>query len=100
MIAERTQISYDALEKMALTNARNADANARIAKKGWRMVNGEKLMVLEIEATSSGVPFVFYGHYYAGPAGTIQIVGWTAKNLLDEHRVTFDALVAGFQLKR
>ena len=100
VVAERTGMSYDALETLAVANARNVDTNAKVARKGWRVVNGQKLMVLEIEATASGVPILYYGHYYVGPAGTIQIVGWTAKNLLDEHRSEFESVVSGFQLRR
>ena len=100
VIAERVQIPIENLEDIALTNARTVDPNARVVKRGWRLVNGQRLMVLEIDLTLEKVPCAFYGHYYSGNSGTIQIVGWTAKNLLDEYRSAFDAVVSGFHLGR
>jgi hypothetical protein len=100
VIAERVQIPIEKLEDVALTNAKNADPNARVVKRGWRLVNGQRLLVLEIDLTVQNVPFVFYGHYYSGSIGTIQIVGWTGKNLLEEYRVAIDAVVSGFQVGR
>jgi S1-C subfamily serine protease len=100
IIAERTQMTFEGLEAQVVANARTADPQARIARKGWRTVNGERVMVLEIEATVTGIPIVYYGHYYTGTIGTIQIVGWTSRNLLDEHRVLFDGVASGLQIGR
>lgn len=100
VVAERMKLSYDELERVAIANARNADPAATVVRRGWRLVNGDRLMVLEIQATVSGLPWTYLGHYYAGPAGTIQIVTWTTTNLLETHRAAFDAIASGFQLKK
>jgi len=35
-----------------------------------------------------------------GPLVVVQIIGWTAKNLIAEYRPIIDALVSGFQIGR
>jgi len=43
---------------------------------------------------------VFYGHYYSDAAGTVQLIGWTGKNLIDAHRAAIETFLAGFQIAR
>jgi S1-C subfamily serine protease len=99
VIAERSEVPLESMEQIAIDNARNVDPGAKITKRGRQLVNGQPSLVLEISATISGIPFVLYGHYFSGPSGTVQIVGWTAQNLFDEYKAMFDAVVAGFTTK-
>ena len=100
VIAERIQVPLENLEAINLKQMKNFDAQARVAKRGWRTVNGQRLLVLEFEASSEGIQFTFLGHYFSSEAGTIQIVAWTSRNLLAEKRPLIDAIVAGFHAKK
>ena len=53
----------------------------------------------EVEATVSGVNLVFYAHFFSDTKGSIQIVGWTGKNLIDEARKTIENFVAEYEVK-
>jgi hypothetical protein len=55
---------------------------------------------LEVEGTISGVPFAYYGHYYSGPVGTIQLIGFTSRKLMNEYRTSIERLVSGFEISR
>ena len=102
VISERFEVPVDKFEELAVSNLQAADANskARVIKRGWRTVNGERMLVLEIEAFSKGIPFVFINHYYSSPSGYVQIAMWTARNLLEEKRSEIDVLVSGFRVRK
>ena len=99
VIAERIEVPLEKLEEAVLANARQTDPDAQIARRGMRMVNGRSVLVLEIESVFAGVPFVYYGHYATGPFGTVQVIGWTSRPLLEEYRSVFDAVVSGLTVR-
>lgn len=40
----------------------------------------------------------FYGYYYSGDEGSIQIVTWTGQNLFKEMKPELDAFLNGFEI--
>ena len=99
IIAERLQITIEALRQMALTNAKNAAPDAEIVSQENRRVNGHDVMVLQIKGSVQGIGFVYFGYYYVGPEGTFQLLTYTAANLFDEYKPQFEQLLDGFTLK-
>jgi hypothetical protein len=100
VITERLEIPQDSMEKIVLTNAQSVDPSAKVTRRGVRQVNGQRMLVLEIETTTKGIPFIIYSHNFSDKAGTLQIIAWTGKNLLNEYRSTVDSFVAGFEVRR
>jgi hypothetical protein len=98
--ADRIEVPLDKIEDFNLTQMKAVDPKVRVARRGSRMVNGQRLVVLEIDATIDAVPFTFLGHYYSSDAGTVQIVAWTGRNLLNEKRPLVEAIVSGFQVRK
>ena len=98
VIAERLQIGLERLASIGLDNAHKADPGATITRTGSRSINGLDTVFREIEATIDGIPLTFYVHYYSDQSGSIQLVGWTGRSLLSEHRSTIEEFVSGFQL--
>jgi hypothetical protein len=39
---------------------------------------------MKLEGTIEGVQFVYYSYYYAGKAGTVQLLTYTSQNLFSE----------------
>ena len=99
VIPERLQIGIERLVALGLANAQKADPGAKVTRRGSRRVNKLDTMFQEIEVTVDQMPLTFYGHYYSDTAGSIQLVGWTGRSLLAEHRSTIEQFVSGFQLK-
>jgi hypothetical protein len=95
VFVERSEIPGDSIYEIALTNARDADPNVRAIRRGTRDVNGVQVRFQEMQATVGGIPATFLGHYYSDSSGTIQILGWTATNLIDEHLDTIERFAAG-----
>ena len=86
VIAERIGIPTDSLPDIALSNARESDPNAQITFRDKRTVNGVEVWFLKLEAKSSGVPLTYYGYYYGGKSGTIQVLTYTGTNLRERVR--------------
>ena len=100
VISERVEIPIDKFGDVALANVRKADPNARETQRGWRTVNGKRLLYLEFEATLNNLPITYYGHYYSDPSGSVQIIGWTHKTVIDAYRDDIEMFVSGFQVKK
>lgn len=98
VIAERLQMKPDGLRELALTNA--AELSPRLVSETWRTSNGLRVLVLRYEGTRSGINFTFYNQLFSDQAGLVQIAGWTASNLFEEHRHDLRELFAGFRKVR
>ena len=100
MISETTIIPANKMIDFALTNAKSVDPNVKEVRRGSRLVNGIRMSFAEYAGTVDNTPFVFYGHFYSDDAGTIQILGWTHRDMLESYRAKIDAFVSGFYLGR
>lgn len=98
IVSERLQIGLEKLAEIGFENAHKVDPGATITRTGSRRINGLDTVFREIEANIDGIPLTFYIHYYSDSAGSIQLVGWTGRSLLSEHRSTIEEFVSGFQL--
>lgn len=96
VIAERIQTSLTSLRDVALTNAKQVAPDAKIIMEAPRQVNGRELLCMQIAGTIQGIKFLYYGYYYSGKEGTIQIITYTGENLFDEYRKDFEEFLNGF----
>jgi hypothetical protein len=76
-------------------NATKAAPDAQIVHEERRTVNGSEVLYLQIEGTIQGIPFVYHGYYYGGQGGCIQVIGYTAKNLVQEYRADIVDMLNG-----
>jgi len=95
LITERVEIPLENFKAIVLTNIRAADPNARVISEQRISSNGGGEIVLNIEATVSGIPLHYRGYYWTSDTGSVQATAWTARNLLDEYSADIDALLAG-----
>ena len=98
VIRERLQMSLDVLKEIALNNAIQAAPDAKIVFEESRVVNGVKVLCLIIEGTTSGIAFSYYGYYYSGKSGIVQIVTYTGQNLFEEYKPEFENFLNGFEV--
>lgn len=99
VIAERIEIPYDTLLETVVQNAMTVGEDVKVRRQGFRMVNGVRMMWLEMDAAISGIPFAFYSHVYSGERGSIQIHAWTGRNLLGQYRESIERAIAGFRVE-
>lgn len=95
VIAERISMPLDVLKKVAINNVKSVGRNVRVVSEEKRIVNGNEVLMLKIQAVIQSIPFVYYNYYYAGKAGSIQGITYTGTNLFDEYKNDFDDLLNG-----
>jgi hypothetical protein len=96
LLAERIAIPLESLKSIALTNAQKAAPDAEIVKEEYRMVNGAKVLCLQMEGTLQGIRFSYFGYYYSSDKGTVQLLTYTSKSLFKDYRADLETFLNGF----
>lgn len=91
-------IPLDALPEVALGNARNADPNCRLTLQELRRVNDHDLTALQFAATVKGIPLKYYGYYYGGTSGTVQVVTMTTTSAFERNIDQFTEFLDGLEI--
>jgi len=99
IVSEGLQIPLETLKGIALENAKQAAPDARIASEEMRVVNGKKVLCLIIEGTIQQIPFTYYGYYYGGKQGTIQLITFTGQSLFTKYKKDFTDFLNGLEIK-
>lgn len=97
-ICERMEISLEALKNVAIANAKAAAPDARIISENRRKVNDKNIMSLIIKGTVENIPFTYFGYYYTGKEGTIQVITYTFDNLFQEYKPIMEKFLNGFSV--
>ncbi|HUA63089.1 MAG TPA: YbjN domain-containing protein [Verrucomicrobiae bacterium] len=98
VIAERTGIPTDTIADIALGNIKKQDPYARMVQKQKRRVGGVDVWFQVVEATVNQIPVTYYGYYYGGQAGTIQLLLFTARNLVSDYDHDFMEFLNGLRV--
>jgi hypothetical protein len=72
--------------------------DVKIVFEEKRVVKGKELVCLKLAGTLQNTPFIYYGYYYGGSEGTLQVVTATASNIFDEFKQDFDDFLNGTQM--
>ena len=96
VIFERVDMKLENLRDIAFENAKSVAPDAKIVFEDKRLVNGAEVLCVRIIGTIDSIAFQYYNYYYAGPAGTIQIVTYTSQNLIQEYEKDFTDFLNGF----
>lgn len=96
LITEQIEIPLESLKKIALENGRAAAPNLKVVKEEYRIVNGLKVLHLQLNGTTQGIKFSYYGYYYSSDNGTVQFITYTSQSLLDEYLPECEKLLNGF----
>jgi len=76
IITEDNGVPLDRLREFVLANFKRASNKAKITLEEKRLVNGRQVLALQIAATVKGIPVAYFGYYYGGSSGTIQVIGF------------------------
>jgi hypothetical protein len=98
VLVEEIPIPLDSLKNAALVNARVAAPDAKIVKEEMRTVNGKPVLSMIIQGTVQQIPFTYYGYYYGGKDGAIQVVGFTGQNIFAKYEAEFTKLLDGLEI--
>jgi hypothetical protein len=95
VVAERLAIPLPRLKEIAVSNAREAAPDVRVTLEEPRRVNDMDVLAMQMEGTIQGVPFTYYGYYFSGPQGSVQLLTYTGSNLFAEYRPEFEDFLNG-----
>ncbi|MFK7969051.1 MAG: hypothetical protein AB8F95_01730 [Bacteroidia bacterium] len=98
-VTERIGIALEQLKTIAITNARAAAPDTKITKEEYRTVNGNKVLMLQMEGTIQGIKFIYFGYYFSNENSTTQFLSYTAKGLFDEYKDEMEVLLNGLTLQ-
>jgi dipeptidyl aminopeptidase/acylaminoacyl peptidase len=98
VISERIGLTTETLKNAAVANAKKVMPDVKIVSEEKRVVKGKELLCLKLAGTLQGTPFIYYGYYYGGSEGTLQVVTATASNIFDEFKQDFDDFLNGTQI--
>jgi len=85
-ITEGVEIDIDYLANIALENAQDAAPDAKIVRQEYRIVNGHKVIYLEISGATQGIQFTYLGYFYSDSSGTTQLIVFTGTKVVDKYR--------------
>jgi hypothetical protein len=100
VIAERLAIPIATLKNIALEKAKSVAPDAVIVLQEERIVNETKLWNMRIDGTIQGIPFTYYGYYWSGQAGALQMIAYTGKSLFDEFKAEITDLLNGLVITK
>jgi cell division septation protein DedD len=98
IIPEVNAIPPESWKQIIVNNAQKIAADAHITREEKTTVNGVDVLLLQTEGTAPDGPFVYYGYYYAGQEGAIQIVASTRADRFDQYLADFKTFLNGFVL--
>jgi Caspase domain len=98
VIPERLSFRFSSIKEIVFNLVRQAAPDAKVISEEIKMVDGQNIVAMKIEGTVQGLPLIYYGYYYTGEAGTIQVVTYTGKNLFNEYEQDFTELLNGLKI--
>jgi hypothetical protein len=95
MLTESIELPLESMKSVALSNARSSAADAQVVKEEYRTVNNKRILMMQINGTTQGMKFSYYGYYFSSSKGTVQLVTYTAQNLLPDYLNEIEELLNG-----
>jgi len=99
VIAERLEIPLETLKEVALENARSVGEDVTVMLDEKRVVNGVEILAMQFSGVIQGIPFVYYGYYWTGPEGSLQVLTFTGKNLFREYEAVMKEFLDGLTIQ-
>jgi len=98
VIAERISTKPDVLKETVLSKARESAPDTKVTLEENRVMNGKTILCMRLEAELQGIQFVYYGYFYTGKEGTIQVLTYTTQNLYHEYESEMIEFLNGFTI--
>lgn len=95
IISEKIEIPLTTLKTIALENAKASAPDIKIVNEEYRIVNGLKVLHLQMNGTLQGIKFSYFGYYFSNENGTLQYVTYTSQDLLESYIDDCEELLNG-----
>jgi len=98
-ITEGIEVELLNLPQLALQNAKDAAPNIKIIKQEYRIVNGHKVIYMEMQGTIQGIKFKYLGYYYSDKSGSTQYITYTGSSLVKKYESEIEKFLNGFSIQ-
>lgn len=99
LVSEKMEIPIETLKNVALNNAKKVSPDVKIITEEYRVVNGIKVLMMQMGGTIQGTKFRYYGYYYSNSSGSIQLIAYTGENLFDTYKKDIEQFLNGLVQK-
>jgi len=96
LITEKIGIPMESLSQIALDNAKKAAPDTKLISQEYRMVNGTKVIMMQLTGTIQGIKFIYFGYYYSDDNGSVQFLTYTSQNLFEAYKKEMEKMLNGF----
>lgn len=97
-ISEEIEMDVEALASIAFENAKGAAPDTKVVKKEYRIVNGNKVIYMEMVGTIQSIKFKYLGYYYSNSSGSTQYLAYTSTNLEGKYKTAINNFLNGFSV--
>ena len=95
VLIEEIPVPTRNLKSVALANAKEAASDAKITFEGTTTIDGKEVLILKMDGTVQEIPFRYYGYYYGGKNGTIQVLSFTGQAIFQKYEDEFTEFLNG-----
>ena len=89
------EIPIEELAGIALNFLLNQGSDVKAVNKEYRVVNGNKVLFTESDATISGIKVTYLTYYYSNSRGSSQLIAFTGRKLADKYESEIFELLNG-----
>lgn len=86
IITEKLDLPLESLAAIAVHNAQDAAPDLQVTHKEYRIVNGLKVIMMRMTGTIEEIRFSYYGYYYTGAGGAVQLLIYSSASVMEEKR--------------
>ena len=98
VLIEEISIPLGTLKEAALENAKSAAPDAKMIFEEYRTVNKTEVLCMKIDGTVKGIPFRYYGYYYGGKQGSIQLLTFTGQDFFSKYEQDLTEFLNGLEI--
>lgn len=99
IITEAIHVPVESLVDIALENAKDASPEIELIKKEYRVVNGKKVIYMEMGGAMQGMQVAYRGYYYSDDSGSTQYLIYTGANLVDKYTSEINDFLNGLVMQ-
>jgi hypothetical protein len=86
MISEKIGVPLASLRKLVIQNFIQASPDGQVMQADYRMVNGLKVLCMQMKGTMNGIKVYYFGYYYSDEHGTVQLTAITSQTLWNSYK--------------
>lgn len=95
IITEEGEIPLESFKTIALINGRKESPDLHIMNQEYRIVNGLRVLYLQMEGSVQGIKFTFLGYYYSSTTSVVQYLVTLYSSTKDKHFKEAEELLNG-----